>query len=88
MVRKSKRVRRTAGGIGQLPWRQPVNPYPPLNILSDDQVEAINLASLSLLEDYGMRVLHEGARDLLAAAGADVDTGSQMVRFDRGMVRE
>ncbi len=34
-----------------------------------------------------MRILHE-ARRLLAAAGAEVDEETQMVRFDRGMVME
>lgn len=88
MARKKRRGRRSAGGIDQLPWRQPVNPYPPVNVLSDDQVEAIHNASLSLLENYGMRILHEGAREMLAAAGADVDADTQMVRFDRGLVKE
>ncbi len=88
MARKSRRVRRTGGGIEQLPWRQPVNHYPPLNILSDDQIEQIHLASLSLLENYGMRILHEGARKLLQAAGAEVDNDTFMVRFDRGLVLE
>ena len=88
MARKTRRVRRTGGGIDQLPWRQPANPYPPLNILSDDQLEHIHLASLSLLENYGMRVLHDGARSMLEAAGADVDENTFMVKFDRGLVME
>ena len=88
MARKSRRIRRTGGVIEQLPWRQPVNLYPPLNILSEDQVEQIHLASLSLLENYGMRILHEGARRILADAGAEVDDDTLMVRFDRGLVLE
>jgi len=71
-----------------LPWRQPVNPYPPFEILSRDQVEAIHLASLALLESHGMRVLHKGARKLLAGAGANVDNNTEMVRFDRDLVME
>ena len=88
MARPGRKVRRTSGGIRQSPWRQPVNPYPPLDILSADQLEQIHLASLSLLENYGMRILHEGARRLLEAAGADVDHATNMVRFDRGLVME
>jgi trimethylamine--corrinoid protein Co-methyltransferase len=71
-----------------LPWQDIVNAYPRLEVLSADQVEAIHLASMDLLENQGMRVLHEGARSLLAKAGAAVDNDSQMVRFDRDMVRE
>ncbi len=86
--RRENRNRRTAGGIGQLPWQQPVNPYPPQEVLGPDQVERIHEASLTLLENHGMRVMHEGARRLLAEAGAKVDHGSGMVRLDRGMVME
>jgi trimethylamine--corrinoid protein Co-methyltransferase len=80
-------VRRVAG-IRQLPWRQVVNPYAPVEVLSADQIEAIHEASLSLLETLGMRVLDAGARRLYAAAGADVDESNRMVRFDRGLVLE
>ena len=87
MARRSGRSRKQRGtGFRQLPWRQPVNPYPPFEILSADQLEAIHLASLSLLENQGMRVLHEGARRLLAEAGAEVDDSTEMVRFDRELV--
>jgi len=90
MGRRSRDTRHSRGGSGirQLPWRDIVNDYPRLEVLSADQVEAIHLASLDLLENQGMRVLHPGARDLLARAGATVDHDSQMVRFDRAMVME
>lgn len=90
MVRRSKKTRRGRGtnGIRQLPWREIVNPYPPLEILSAESVEQIHEASLDLLENHGMRVLHPGARKLLAAAGAAVDNDQQMVRFDRNLVLE
>ena len=79
---------RGGGGIRQLPWRQPNNPYPPLEVLEAGQVEQIHLASLSLLENTGMKVMHAGARDLLARAGAEVNHDTKMVRFDRGLVME
>ncbi len=79
---------RPGTGISQLPWRQIVNPYPPFEILSADQLEQIHEASLTLLENQGMRVMHEGARKLLAGAGADVDDTTEMVCFDRHMLME
>ena len=88
MARRSRRNRRSTGTIEQLPWRQPVNNYPPLDVLSPDQVEQIHLASLSLLENHGMRIMHEGARRMLAEAGAEVDNDTEMVRFDRDLVME
>jgi trimethylamine---corrinoid protein Co-methyltransferase len=65
-----------------------LNPYPPAEPLSADQVESIHEASMSILERMGMRVLHPGARALFAAAGAEVDDDAQMVRLDRALVME
>lgn len=90
MARRSRRSqnKRSSGGIELLPWRQPVNHHPPLEVLSADQLEQIHTASLDLLENSGMRVMHAGARQLLANAGADVDHDTEMVRFDRNLVME
>jgi trimethylamine--corrinoid protein Co-methyltransferase len=82
------RERRREAGVAQLSWREVVNPYRPVELLSADQIEAIHLASLGLLERVGMKVLHEEARAILAAAGAQVDHASQMVKFDRGLVQQ
>jgi len=83
-----RRPRRSAGSLVQLPWQSVANPYPPADPLSADQVEAIHEASLEILERMGIRVLHRGARALFAAAGADVDHDTQMVRLDRALVGE
>jgi len=90
VARRNRRTRKNRGGSGirQLPWGQPVNSYPPLEVLSADQLEQIHLASLTLLENQGMRVLHKDARDLLEQAGADVNHDTEMVRFDRDLVME
>ena len=90
MARRSRRARsrRSTGGIDQLPWRQPVNAYPPQEVLSADQLEQIHLASLKLLENHGMRIMHEGARKLFAEAGADVDHDTEMVRIDSSLLME
>ena len=79
---------RQGSGIRQLPWQDIVNPYPPMEILSSDQLEQIHEASLTLLENIGMCVMHEGARRMLASAGAEVNHASEMVRFDRHMLME
>jgi len=90
MVRRSGRVRerRANAGVRQLPWREVVNPYAPIEVLSADQLEAIHNTSLDLLESNGMRFLHAEARQLLANAGAEVDEDSMLVKFDRGLVKE
>src|SRR5690554_3495531 len=89
------RRRRTAGraaraggnaAIPQLPLRRVRNPYPPMRLLSDDQVEAIHAASLRILEELGVEMMSAEARALFARAGAAVDEAAGTVRIDRGMV--
>ncbi|MBM3571147.1 MAG: methyltransferase, partial [Alphaproteobacteria bacterium] len=90
MTRVSARrsTRRSSSGFAQAPWRRLASPYPPMEILSADQVEAIHDASLDVLERLGMEFMHDGALDRLARAGAQVDRATQQVRFDRHMVLE
>ena len=64
------------------------NPYPPLEVLSADQVEQIHDASMSILEGTGMRVADEEARALLRTAGFEVDDTDWRVRFDRAGLLE
>ena len=88
--RSSKRGKRkaAAGELRQLPWRRIYNPYNPLEILSDDQVEAIHEASLRILEEMGLEFMSPQALDLLKRAGADVNFDTQMVRFDRALIQD
>ncbi|MFQ5468103.1 MAG: trimethylamine methyltransferase family protein, partial [Kiloniellaceae bacterium] len=87
------RRRRTArgrqgAGIAQLPWRRVTNPYPPLEILKPEQLDAIHDASMVILEEMGIEFLSDAALALLARNGAQVDRASGMVRFDRGLIAE
>jgi trimethylamine:corrinoid methyltransferase-like protein len=72
--------------VPQLPWTEVANPYPPMEVLSADHLEAVHLTSLRILEELGMEVMSGRARDILAAAGALVDSATQTVRLDRGLV--
>ena len=85
--RKAAR-RRSGGGIRQLPWRALVNPYRPIEVLSKEQLEAIHLASLWILEELGIEFMSAAALDLLARSGARVERASGVVRFDRGLIAE
>ena len=86
--RRGKRAASPGTGIEQLPWQQPRVPFPPMKFISDDEVEAIHVASLKVLEEVGMDFLLPEARELLKKAGADVDPNSERVRFDRAMIEE
>lgn len=72
--------------IPRMPWRQPRNPYPPMRVLSDDQVDAIHNASLRVMEELGVELMSDEARRLFREAGADVDEASQVVKIDRALV--
>jgi len=70
------------------PWRRVINPLPPIELLSADQVETIHQTSLKVLAEIGMKILDRPARERLARAGATVDHASQTVRYDPAMVEE
>lgn len=82
--------RRTAGGgkstIPQLPRRKVARAFPPMELVSADELESIHRASLRVLAEIGMDFTLPEARDLLKAAGAKVD--GERVRFDPAMVEE
>jgi trimethylamine--corrinoid protein Co-methyltransferase len=65
---------------------QPLLPFAPLELVSKDELESIHQAALTALKEIGMDFLHPGARAMLKEAGADVDPGSQRVRFDPALV--
>jgi trimethylamine--corrinoid protein Co-methyltransferase len=87
--RRGGRARRAAAagtGLAQKPFRQPRRRFPPLEIVSADELEAIHDASLTILEEIGMDFLDADARALCLKAGATVQPGSERVRFDRGLI--
>jgi trimethylamine--corrinoid protein Co-methyltransferase len=79
---------RSGSAIPQLPPRRVRNPYPPMALLSADQIEAIHDASLHILEDFGIELMSPRALSLCERAGATVDHATQTVRLDRGLVAE
>lgn len=65
---------------------QPMRPYAPVPAVSEDELQAIHEASLTILQEIGMDFLHDEAKALLKAAGADVDPNSDRVRFDKSLI--
>jgi trimethylamine--corrinoid protein Co-methyltransferase len=59
-----------------------------MEVLTAEQLEAVHLTSLRILEELGIEVMSDRARGFLAAAGAQVDPSSHMVRLDRGLVEK
>lgn len=83
--RAGRRPRRVADTLHQLPWKQPRHRFPPVDVLSADELEMIHNASLRVLEEIGLWVQNDRAVGLLRAAGALVD-GNQRVRIGRDIV--
>lgn len=83
--RRGGRAGKRAGASAafeQPPFRQLKIPYPPTKLISDDELESIHLASLRVLKEIGVDVLHDEARRIMKAHGCDVREGSLRVRFE------
>ncbi len=80
------RARSTAiePAVRQLPWRQVENSHGPFPILEPEGVERIHDASIRVLEELGIELWSDEARELFADAGAIID--GEVVRIDRDLV--
>ena len=87
--REGGRSRRsTSAALPQLPWTSVTNPYAPMEVLSADQIEAIHLTSLRILEELGIEVMSTVACARLKSAGAEVEDSTGTVRIDRALVEK
>lgn len=75
-----------AGSFEQPPFAQPRLPFPPTNLISADELDAIHNASLEVLEEVGIDFIHDGAKKILKEAGVAITPGSDRVRLDRDFV--
>ncbi|OCP17247.1 MULTISPECIES: trimethylamine methyltransferase family protein [unclassified Ensifer] len=82
--RGGERTRKSSGGK----YLNLVNTQSRSSVLSDDALEAIHEASLTILEEIGMDIILPEARERMKAAGADVTPGTDRVRFDRGLIMD
>jgi trimethylamine--corrinoid protein Co-methyltransferase len=90
-ARRGGRAGKRAGASAtfeQPPFRQLKIPFEPTRIVSDDELESIHLASLRVLKEIGVEVLHEEARAIMKRHGADVRDGTERVRFDSDLILE
>ncbi len=74
--------------LKQLPWMQVENSYKPFEILREGQIDAICDTAYRILEEVGMDILHEEAKEIFRKAGAKVESGSDRVRIDRDLIKE
>jgi len=90
---KAKAKRRRGRGDGTPPpsrrvvnYSQLRNPFPTMNVFSDDEIVNMHHTALRILEQLGIMVLLPEARKIFAQGGARVDETSQMVYIGRDMV--
>lgn len=75
--RSGRRAARPQSGGDALPKAQTRLLYKPIEAVSADELEAIHLASLRVIEEIGIDFLHEGARQILKQSGAEVDPAAK-----------
>lgn len=68
-------------------WRQWVNPYPPIEQFSADEIEAIHRASLKVLSETGIKVLSAPAREYYVNAGMKLGE-DDVIYFDPDLIME
>ncbi|MFN2168032.1 MAG: trimethylamine methyltransferase family protein [Anaerolineae bacterium] len=69
------------------PALAPIRPAYRLRILSDEQLEQLQAATLEILDEVGIHCPSEKARCIYAEHGALVDAGTQIVRLPPDVVR-
>ncbi|MEM6308421.1 MAG: trimethylamine methyltransferase family protein [Pseudomonadota bacterium] len=67
-------------------YRNLRNPFPHMNVFSDDEIENMHNTALRMLEELGMKVLHPEAARFFREAGARVD--GEMVYFGRDIIED
>src|SRR3984885_9762652 len=81
---RTRPPRSTGPSLAPLP--RLANPWPPLEILSSEQVERILVAAFQVLEEAGLEIRSAAAREVYRHAGALVDDATQMVRLGRELI--
>src|ERR1700728_3556308 len=69
-------------------YRNLVNPFEPVRLFSDDEIESLHDAALGLLERQGMRVLSARGGAACAGGAAAVGAASQRGRLEPGLVNQ
>ena len=84
--RRSGRKTRVTGQIAQPAWKPLRYHRPAYELLSNDAVENIHQAALSILQEVGMAILAESARTRFVEAGFEIADDSDVMRFDSALL--
>ena len=84
---RTKRTRSARGATQQKSF-QVFNSYPPMEVISQDELHAIHQASLQVLRDTGIEFQSPKAVDILRKSGAMVGDDNRRCRFDPDWMME
>ena len=88
MRRGRAKTTREVTNFQQAPYGQKKNPFQPMSIFSEDEIESIHEASLKVLCDTGIDIQSPRAVEILKKAGAVIDSDGKRVRFEPGFIME
>ena len=89
MSRRQRRSREPAEfSLQQLPVQQLKNPFAPISVLSEESLQKIHDGSMRILEQIGLEIVNDRARELMVANGATIDAKTGYVLMERGLVME
>ncbi|MCY4148846.1 MAG: trimethylamine methyltransferase family protein [Gammaproteobacteria bacterium] len=89
MARRSRRQTGSPSrGIQQLPLVEITNPYPPVGLVSEDELQALHDSSMRILEEIGLEIVSSKARELMISHGAEIDPRTGYVTFDRNLIAD
>jgi trimethylamine--corrinoid protein Co-methyltransferase len=86
-TRRRSRVPKFAGGVVAM-TRLSFSGQPGIRLLSNDEIEAIHLSSLKILEEVGVMIQNDNALKLLADGGADVDASKKIARIPQHLAKQ
>ncbi|MCY6381051.1 trimethylamine methyltransferase family protein [Hoeflea prorocentri] len=86
--RGGREAKRSGANAIARPFVQPTRHYPPVDLASSEAVEQIHNASLRVLSETGLNVLHDEARMIMKRAGAEVSDGETRVRFEPELISQ
>jgi trimethylamine---corrinoid protein Co-methyltransferase len=81
---RSRGARSTGPSLAPLP--RVMNPMPPLEVLTQEQVERILAAAFRIMAEGGLEVRNARAREIYRRHGAEVDEATHIVRLRREIV--
>jgi trimethylamine---corrinoid protein Co-methyltransferase len=87
-TRAARRHQRSEIPLSKMPFKQLRNPFPPMEIISHEQLEQLHNASMQILENIGLDFLDPEALSIWEKAGAKVDHAKQHVWIDRGLLMQ